>query len=169
MGAVHEGRERAAVWGRAGPGPALAPGPAAMTLELLPVLLGALLGLCGLVVVADGWLADPARTGRERRRQARAERHRGGEVAVGLGLVCAAAALVGGDGWRYGTAAVVAAAVLVVGGTVLNARFLGERLTHRGALRRGRLAERRRTGPSVPPVDAERRPHDRRHAERRGG
>ena len=61
-----------------------------MSLETLPLLLGALLALCGLAVVADGWLADPAREGDERRRHARADRHRGGEVTVGLGVLAAA-------------------------------------------------------------------------------
>jgi peptidoglycan/LPS O-acetylase OafA/YrhL len=139
-----------------------------MRLELVPLILGALLGLCGLAVVADGWLADPLRAGDERRRHARTDRHRGGEVAVGLGLVLAAAALVGRDTWRFGTVAVIGAAVLVVAGAALNARFLAERVANRGALRRGRLAERRRTGSAAPPADpAERRPHERRDAERR--
>jgi hypothetical protein len=139
-----------------------------MSLETIPVLLGALLALCGLAVMADGWLADPAREGDERRRHARTDRHRGGEVAVGLGLVLAAAALVGRDAWRYGTAAVLAAAVLVVAGAALNGRFLAERLANRGAARRGRLAERRRVGLADPDAGAPRRPHDRRDAERRG-
>lgn len=142
-----------------------------MSLELIPVVLGALLALAGLAVVADGWLADPDRAGAERRRQARAGRHRGGEVAVGLGLVAAGAALVGAERWRYGTVAVVAAAALVVAGAALNGRFLAERLRHRGAIRRGRFGERRRTGttPADPAAaDLARRPHDRRHTERRG-
>jgi hypothetical protein len=137
-------------------------------LEVLPVIVGALVALVGLALAADGWLADaPARVA-ERRRHARAERHRGGEVAIGVGLVCAAAALVGRDGWRYGTLAVLAGAVLVIGGAVPNARFLAERLANRGALRRGRAGERRQAGRDAPPGDPARRPHDRRHGDRRG-
>lgn len=138
-----------------------------MTLELLPVLLGLLVGLCGLAFVADGWMADAARLGAERRRHVRAERHRGGEVAVGLGFLSAAAALVARDTWRYGTALLLLAAVLVLAGTLLNARFLRAQLANRGVLRRGRRAERRRVAVPPPAGDVARRPHDRRLGERR--
>jgi hypothetical protein len=137
-------------------------------LEILPVIVGALVALVGLALVADGWITDaPARVA-ERRRHARAERHRGGEIAIGVGLVCAGAALVGRDGWRYGTVAVLVAAALVTAGAVLNVRFLAERLANRGALRRGREGERRQVGHAAAPGDPARRPHDRRLGDRRG-
>jgi hypothetical protein len=140
-----------------------------MELELVPLVLAGLVGLVGLALVADGWLPDAADRVAERRRHARAERHHGGEVAVGFGLLCAAAALAGRDTWRYATLAVIAAAVLVLGGALLNARYLRERLSNRGAARRGRDGERRRVGSGVPPGAVERRPHDRRVADRRDG
>jgi hypothetical protein len=142
-------------------------------LELVPLVVAGLVGLVGLALVADGWMPDGPARADERRRHVRAERHRGGEAAVGLGLLAAAAALAGRDGWRYATLAVVVAAVLVAAGALLNARHLRERLTNRGAARRGRAGERRRVGaharPGAPPAaDAPaRRPHDRRLAERR--
>jgi hypothetical protein len=139
-----------------------------MNLETLPVLLAVVVGLCGLALVADGWMADPARAGAERRRHARAERHRGGEVAAGLGFLCAAAALGARDTWAYGAAALLLAALLVLAGAALNARFLRQQLSNRGVLRRGRRAERRRANPALPADDPARRPHDRRLAERRG-
>jgi len=138
-----------------------------MELELIPRLLAALVALAGLALVVDGWLADTPRRADERRRQARAERHRGGEVALGAGLLCAAAALAGVDRWRYGTVAMLVAAALVLVGALLNLRFLRERLTHRGAARRGRDGERRRLGGDALSSDAARRPHDRRLIERR--
>lgn len=138
-----------------------------MTLETLPLVLSVVVALCGLALVADGWMADAGRAGAERRRHARAERHRGGEVAVGLGFLCAAAALAAPDTWHYGTALLLLAALLVLAGTALNARLLREQLVNRGALRRGRRTERRRVGTAAPGGPADRRPHDRRLGERR--
>ena len=140
-----------------------------MQLELVPLVLAGLIGLLGLALLADGWLADAPPRVAERRRHARAERHRAGEAAVGVGFLCAAAALAGRDTWRYATAAMIAAAVLVAAGALLNARFLRERLTNRGPLRRGREGDRRSVGSAAPPGAPERRPHDRRLAERRRG
>ncbi len=138
-----------------------------MQLELVPLVVAALVGLVGLALVADGWLADASGRAVERRRQVRAERHRGGEVALGAGLVSAAAALAGRDSWPYATTAVIASAVLVAVGALLNGRYLRERLTHRGAARRGREGDRRAVGLDAPPGAPERRPHDRRFVDRR--
>jgi hypothetical protein len=133
-----------------------------MELELVPLVLAGLVGLVGLGLVADGWMPDaPARVA-ERRRHARAERHRGGEIVVGAGLLAAAAGLAGRDSWRYATLAIVAAAVLLAAGTLLNARYLRERLVNRGAARRGRAGDRRHLEPAAPPGD-DRRLADRRH------
>jgi hypothetical protein len=120
-------------------------------LELLPLLLGILVGLVGLALVADGWLPDAvADGGVERRRRPRSDRHRGGEVLVGLGVLAVAAALVGGGGWRWGNVAVLAGVALMTAGAVLNRRFLREALTFRGAARRGRSADRPTTPPETP-------------------
>ena len=114
-----------------------------MRLELLPIISGVLVGLLGIGLVADGWLPDShAGAGVERRRRPRADRHRGGEVLIGFGLAALGAALIGGDAWRWSTIAVLAGIVLLILGAALNARFLREALTHRGALRRGRAADR---------------------------
>jgi hypothetical protein len=67
----------------------------------------------------------------------RAERHLGGEAAIGLGMLCMAAALIGRDTWTYGTVAVIAGTVLFVAGAWLNRAYLKERVTNRGVLRRG--------------------------------
>jgi hypothetical protein len=136
-----------------------------MELELVPLVVAGLVGLVGLALVADGWAPDaPARVA-ERRRHARADRHRGGEVTVGLGMLAAAAALAGRDTWPYATLAVFVAAVLVAAGALLNARYLGERLANRGALRRGREGDRRHPDerPAGAPAAADRRHGDRRH------
>ena len=114
-----------------------------MRLELLPLIAGALVGLVGVGLVADGWLPDAQGIdGVERRRRPRADRHRGGEILVGLGLLALAAALLGGDAWRWGNLAVISGIVLLATGAGLNGRFLRDALVPRGAARRGRAADR---------------------------
>lgn len=142
-----------------------------MTLEVIPLVVGGLVLLVGLALVVDGWAADGEPRAVERRRRARAERSRGGEVAVGVGLLLVGAALVGGDQWRWATVVVLAGAVLLFLGVVLNGRYLRERLTFRGAARRGRTADDRRHlgDPVAPDTEDPRRPNDRRWTERRDG
>lgn len=141
-----------------------------MSLETIPLILGGLVVLAGLALVADGLVSDSERRVVERRRRARAERSRVGEVAVGAGLLLVGASLVGGDTWRWATVAVLAGAVLLVLGAALNGRYLRERLTFRGAARRGRTADDRRHlgDPVAPGPDDPRRSNDRRWTERRG-
>jgi hypothetical protein len=105
--------------------------------ETIPIILGVLVALVGLGLVADAWLPEQVTRRSERRRKARAERHVGGEAAIGLGMLCMAAALIGRDTWKYGTIAVIAGTVLFVIGAWLNREYLKERITNRGALRRG--------------------------------
>jgi hypothetical protein len=105
--------------------------------ETIPLILGGLVALVGLGLLADAWLPERVFYRSERRRRARAERHLGGETAIGLGVLCMAAALVGRDTWRYGTVAVIAGTVLLVIGAWLNRAYLRERITNRGELRRG--------------------------------
>jgi hypothetical protein len=111
-------------------------------LELIPVILGILVALAGIGLIADGYFPDSAPRVAERRRRARAERNRKGEMAIGAGIVALAAALVGRDGWRFGTVAVLAGVALVAVGIGMNRSYLREALTFRGAARRGRGADR---------------------------
>ena len=125
-----------------------------MRIELVPLILGVLVGLAGLGLVVDAYLPDSAPRIAERRRRERAERSRGGEMAIGAGLVALAAALVGRDGWRFGTVAVLVGIGLVLVGVGMNARYLREALTFRGAARRGRSADRRPDPAPRPGSDA---------------
>ena len=108
-----------------------------MRVETIPLILGILVALIGVGLIADAWLPEKVLYRSERRRRARAERHLGGEAAIGFGVLCMAAALIGRDTWRFGTVAVIAGALLLVIGAWLNGQFLRERITNRGALRRG--------------------------------
>ena len=108
-----------------------------MRVETIPLVLGILVALVGLGIIADAWLPEHVLHRSERRRKARAERHLGGEAAIGLGMLCMAAALIGRDTWTYGTVAVIAGTVLFVVGAWLNRVYMKERIANRGALRRG--------------------------------
>lgn len=107
-----------------------------MRIELIPLLLGVLLGLAGLGLLVDAWLPDGTLTAPERRRRQRTERHHIGEGLLGAGIICLGAALAGRDSWRYATLAMLAGSVLVLLGAILNWRFLRELLLHRGPARR---------------------------------
>ncbi|GLC27914.1 hypothetical protein [Roseisolibacter agri] len=139
-----------------------------MTLETVPLVLGAVVGLVGLGLVADGWLPDSAPRVAERRRRARAERDCTGEILIGLGLLALAASLAGGDVWRWGTVAVLSGVALLAAGGFRNRHYLIERLLNRGKSRRGRRRERRvelaaeRPVPLVVASEVDRRGHDRR-------
>src|SRR5512141_2245617 len=110
---------------------------------MIPLIIGVLVALLGLAILADAWLPEemPFRT--ERRRAEREERSLGGEAAIGIGVLCMAAALIGRDTWDYGTVAVIAGTVLFVAGAFMNRKYLKDRVTNRGALRRG-------AGPNAP-------------------
>ena len=140
-----------------------------MSLEVIPVVVGGVVLLVGLALVVDGWATDGEPRTLERRRRARAERSRLGELAVGMGMLLLGAALVGGDQWRWATVVVFAGAALLLFGVALNGRYLRERLTFRGAARRGRTADDRRHlgDPVAPDPDGARRSNDRRWTERR--
>ena len=101
-----------------------------MRAETIPLILGILVALIGAGLIADAWLPEHVLYRSERRRRARAERHLGGEAAIGFGVLCMAAALLGRDTWRYGTVAVIV-------GTLLFVTYLRERISNRGELRRG--------------------------------
>ena len=96
-----------------------------MRLELLPLIVGGLLGLVGLALLVDAWSNDFAIT-QERRTRPRRARNRFGEALVGLGIMAMAAAFIGRDSWRYSIVAVIAGAVLLLIGAVRNATYLRE-------------------------------------------
>ena len=108
-----------------------------MRVETIPLILGFLVALVGVGLLADAWLPEQVLYRSERRRRARAERHLGGESAIGVGVLCMAAALFGRDTWRYGTVAVIAGTVMLAIGVWLNWQYLRERISNRGELRRG--------------------------------
>ena len=84
-----------------------------MRLEIIPLILG-LVWPHRLGLVFDAWTPDELIVKRERRRRPRTERSRGGEAAIGLGVLCMAAAFIGRDTWRYSVVAVIAGTVLLL-------------------------------------------------------
>ena len=108
-----------------------------MRVETIPLILGVLVALVGVGLIADAWLPERVFHRGERRRKARAERHLVGEAAIGVGMLCMAAALIGRDTWSYGTVAVIVGTLLFLVGAWLNRVYLKERISNRGALRRG--------------------------------
>ena len=107
-----------------------------MRLETIPLIIAALFGLLGLGLVLDAWTPDEIIVKRERRRSPRVARSRGGEALIGLGVLAMAAAVAGRDTWRYTVVAVIAGAVLMLLGIIASRRYLGQAISHRGALRR---------------------------------
>ena len=111
-----------------------------MRLELVPTIVGVLVGLVGAALLADALLPDSAERTDERRRRARPERDRTGEALLGAGVLCVAAALIGGDSWPYATIAMLGAFALIVTGLALNWKYV------RGLMfgpSQGRLLKRR--------------------------
>src|ERR1700741_4815787 len=106
-----------------------------MNLELIPLIMGAAVGLLGLGLIIDAWVEEGV-VATERRRSPRIERSRKGEAMVGLGVIGMAAAFIGRDTWSYSVVSVIAGSVLLLFGTIANRRYLGEVLANRGALRR---------------------------------
>ena len=107
-----------------------------MPLETIPLILGALVGLVGLGLLFDAWTPDEIIVKRERRRRPRIERSRAGETWIGLGILGMAAAFVGRDTWKYSVIAVIAGSAFLLLGILMNWRYLGSRVSNRGALRR---------------------------------
>ena len=102
-----------------------------MRLETIPLIFGGLLGLIGLVLLADAVIADGSFAPTERRRRARAQRNHWGEAILGLGILAVAAVLIGRDAWRYTTVAMLAALVLCALGLALNWRYVASMLAGR--------------------------------------
>ena len=102
-----------------------------MRIEMLPIVLGAVLGLIGLGLLFDAWAADSTRSTVERRRRPREGRDRKGEALLGLGVLAMAAAFIGRDTWKYSIVTVIAGAILMLWGIKRNGSYL------RGVLGRG--------------------------------
>ena len=116
-----------------------------MRLEHIPIVLGVIASLMAAFVLYDAASPEAARPFRERRRRQRAEINAPGEWLVGIGIACLAAALFGGEGWRWTTVAVMTGTALIIAGAILNRGYLREMLLYRGAARRTEEHE-------VPPV-----------------
>jgi hypothetical protein len=107
-----------------------------MRVEVIPLIVGIFVGLVGLGLMFDAWTPDEIIVKRERRRRPRIERNRGGEAAIGLGVLCMGAAFIGRDTWRYSVVAVIAGTLLLLIGVIRNRRYLAQTISNRGALRR---------------------------------
>lgn len=130
-----------------------------MRLETVPLIIGAIVALIGLGILADAWMPERA-PGRERRRRARTERSLGGEAAIGLGVLCIAAAILGRDTWAYVNVAIIAGVVMLLLGAWANRRYLRDRMSNRGALRRGETPAAMRRN-ELPDPDAPKPPSTR--------
>jgi hypothetical protein len=93
-------------------------------MEMIPLVLGALLGLVGIGLVFDAWAPDEIIVPQERRKRPRFNRDRWGEALVGLGVLSMAAAFMGRDTWRYSILTVIAGSVLLLWGVKRNAGYL---------------------------------------------
>ena len=122
-----------------------------MRIELIPLIVGGLLGLIGLGLLADAWIPEDVAPFRERRRRPRTERSLGGEAMIGLGVLCLAAAIVSRDTWDYVNVAIIAGGVLLLIGVWMNRRYLRDRFVNRGALRRDEGGRTQRHEKDAPP------------------
>ena len=107
-----------------------------MRIEVFPLIAGVVVALIGLGLIVDAWTPDDILVKRERRRRPRIARHRGGEAAIGLGVLGMAGAFLGRDTWKFSVIAVIAGTLFLVYGAVRNRRYLSELISNRGALRR---------------------------------
>lgn len=121
-----------------------------MKIETIPLILGALIALMGLGLVLDARLPDRAPGGSERRRRARRERSRGGELMIGLGVMAMGAAVAGRDTWRYSILATLAGVLLVLIGAWVNRAYLRDLVANRGASRRRDEAVQGMPAPGAP-------------------
>ncbi len=97
-----------------------------MRLEHIPLFLGLLFVVAGVALIADALIREQPLMMTDRRKRSRAPRHRGGQVAIGIGTLFVAAALFGRDGWRYGTVAVLLSVVAFATGVWLNWGYVKE-------------------------------------------
>lgn len=134
-----------------------------MRIETLPLILGVLLALAGLLLAADAWIPDGTIIPPERRRRERAERNTTGEGLIAIGMLAEAAAIIGRDTWKYSTVAVIVGVIALGIGSFLNLNFLREYIFYRGRARRApegaTVAPEKR--PSKPVAAGEKGPADR--------
>lgn len=95
-----------------------------MRLEYIPVILGLFFAIVGIALVADAFLREEPLLIKDRRKRDRASRHRGGEAAIGVGVVGVAAALIGTDQWQYGTVAILLGVIALGIGVFLNWEYV---------------------------------------------
>ena len=107
-----------------------------MSIELVPLILGGLVGLLGLALLFDAWTPDDIIVKRERRRRPRVERSRSGEASIGIGVICMGAAFIGRDTWSYSVVAVIVGTLFLLIGAIGNRRYFAQAIGNRGALRR---------------------------------
>ncbi len=108
-----------------------------MTLEMVPVVIGALISLLGIGICFIAFQPEALWPVRERRRRIRAEPHQTGQLLLGVGTICMGAALMGRDTWRYSNIVVFTGIALIIVGGIMNREFLKELILFRGAARRG--------------------------------
>ncbi len=99
-----------------------------MRIETVPLIIGAVVALFGAFVLYDAWTPDEPVQGTDRRRAPRADRSRGGETAIGFGVLCLAAAMFGRDTWPYSIVSAIAGAALILLGAWMNRRYIRGRL-----------------------------------------
>jgi hypothetical protein len=107
-----------------------------MSIEFIPVILGAVVCLIGLGLIIDAWTPDDIIVKRERRRRPRVERSRSGEASIGVGVIAMGAAFIGRDTWRYSVVAVIVGTLFLLIGAIGNRRYFAQAIANRGALRR---------------------------------
>lgn len=122
----------------------------------LPVFLGVVAVVIGVVLLLDAIVPDGSFVPEERRRAERQPRSRLGEGLLGAAIVLLGASLIGRDSWSYTTVSVLLAVVLGGAGVVMNWRYLREMA----------VAPQRRSGESFPP-NAENEPRQPRDASSR--
>jgi L-lactate permease len=120
-------------------------------LEYLPIIIGALVALGGIALIADAWMPDRSQNVDERRRRQRAERSKGGEAVIGLGVVALGAAIMGRDAWSGSLWAVGVGGVLLMVGAVMNRAYLREQLDFRGPARRDTTTQQKPGMPTPKP------------------
>jgi hypothetical protein len=129
-------------------------------LETIPLIIGVIIALIGLGLLVDAWIPEQIPGTRERRRRPRTERSLGGEATIGLGVLCIAAAILGRDTWDYVNVAIIAGAALILAGGWTNRRYLRDRISNRGALRRAEteagMRKNERPDPEAPPPPSNR-------------
>ncbi len=99
-----------------------------MRIETIPLIIGAVVAFFGVCLLYDAWTPDEPVHGVDRRRAPRTDRSRGGETAIGFGVLCLSAAMFGRDSWPYSIVSAIAGAALILLGAWMNRRYIRGRL-----------------------------------------